>query len=840
MRDRLAPYRRKRDFAKTSEPRGGRSAGRGGTLRFVVQKHAARRLHYDFRLELDGVLKSWAVPKGPSNDPGVKRLAVAVEDHPLDYADFEGIIPEGEYGGGTVMVWDTGTWLPLGADPAADYRKGSLKFELHGKKLHGQWALVRMHARDGDRNWLLVKEHDDAARPGSGDELTERHGRSVLSGRSLAGIAKSRDRVWRSNRASAPASVDVGSIAGAKKAALPTKLAPQLATLVEAVPEGGDWLHEIKFDGYRMLARISGGKARLFSRNGKDWTGKFPRLAAVFGALPLRQGVIDGEIVHLLPNGVSSFGALKQDLAEESTDDLVFFAFDLLHLDGYSLIEARLDARKALLKELTEKAASPLLRFSEHVVGNGEGFHREACRLALEGIVSKRADSPYRAGRSALWVKMKCLMREELAIIGWTDPSGARQGFGSLLLGYYDPTGKLHFAGGVGTGFDQRMLAELRRRLDRLARKTPPSREIAALAPRRAHWVSPSLVAELRFGEWTADGRLRHASFLGLRDDKRGRDVVLDRKAKPVPAAASEITPRSTVEIAGIRLTHAGKLLYPADGIAKLDLAQYYATVADRMLAEAGGRPLTLVRCPDGQGGKCFFQKHANDTVPDALRRFKIAGDDAPYLAIEDASGLIALVQMGVLEIHLWGAQWRDVERPDRVTIDLDPDRGLDWSRMIEAAMTVRGLLSEMGLDSFAKATGGKGLHVVVPLAPRYGWDEVKAFSKSIAEELVRRAPDAYTASLAKKARRGRIFIDYLRNQRGASAIAAFSARARPGAPVAAPLAWKEVENGTRADAFTVITLPQRLAALTRDPWHDLHKLKQKLPAMLRRRLRAA
>jgi bifunctional non-homologous end joining protein LigD len=866
VNDRLAQYRRKRDFTKTPEPTGG-GHKRGAGLRFVVQMHAARQLHYDFRLEMGGVLKSWAVPKGPSLDPSAKRLAVHVEDHPLDYGDFEGVIPQGEYGGGTVIVWDTGTWLPADDDPEAAYRKGTLKFELKGKRLRGHWALVQMKGREGGKNWLLLKERDEEARPGSDDAVVLENRTSAVSGRDLDQVAESRDRVWHSNRSEGATDLapplDPAAIAGARKAELPQDLEPQLAKSAKSVPDGDGWLHEIKLDGYRLLARIRDGKVRLSTRRGNDWTEKFPTVAAALAALDLRDAVVDGEVVRLLSSGVSSFGALQDDLARGDTSGVVYYLFDLLHLDGYDLTGVRLDRRKETLKALLASVPPGVLGYGDHVAGKGAAFQDRASQLGIEGVISKRADAPYRGGRSGAWLKIKFDRREELAVIGWTEPSGTREGLGSLLVGYYDPEGTLHFAGGVGTGFSDEVLRDLRHRLESLALNTPPSREVAKLAPRRAHWVKPELAAEVRYANWTSDGRLREPAFLGLREDRSGRDIVLDPRTHASPAdaapAAEPNTPaapaatvpemtvseRSTVEIEGVRLTHAGKVLYPESGLTKLDLVRYYGVVAERMLAELAGRPLTLLRCPEGYRGHCFYQKHGTATVPKALRRIRIAEkeeDNAEdiYLVAEDRAGLLSLVQMGVLEIHVWGATEPDIAHPDRVVLDLDPDDGLPWSRVIEGAMALRRQLDAIGLESFPKATGGKGLHLVVPLRPRYDWAEIKAFAKSLAEELVQREPAAYTAVMAKKKRHGRIFIDYLRNQRGASAIAAYSARARANAPVAAPLTWQEVESGVRGDAFTVKTLPERLAHLTEDPWQALYRVKQSLPAAVRRKLSAA
>ena len=864
----LEEYRRKRRFGTTSEPEGKVPRARTKALSFVVQKHDASRLHYDFRLEYDGVLKSWAVPKGPSLDPAEKRLAVQVEDHPVEYGGFEGTIPEGEYGGGTVMLWDRGTWQPIG-DPAEGFAKGSLKFELKGKRLKGAWALVQMKgARGADgKNWLLIKERDEAARPGHGTELVARFERSVASNRSMDGIAKAGGKVWRSktrssalkthaerllervvSKGDAPPSsprVDAAKIAGAVRARLPASPRPELATLAEAAPEGADWQHEIKFDGYRMMARVVSGKVRMLSRNGKDWTGRFPKIEAALARLPLDKAIIDGEIVHLQRSGVSSFSALKDDLSANRTDDLVYYVFDLPYLDGHSRAEAPLEARKgALATLLAQVAPDGLVRFSEHVAGSGARFYGKACRLDLEGIVSKRRQSPYRSARTGDWLKVKCVKREEFIILGWTDPGGTRKGLGALLLGYFDPAKVLRFAGAVGTGFTERTLDELRRKLDPLSRANAPSSEIARDAPKRAHWVAPKLVAEVQYSEWTEDGRLRHPSYLGLRDDKEVDDVIPDRlRAAAAPPATSTARAPSgrngVVELAGVRLTHPEKILYPEPGFTKLDLANYYVAVAGAMLPHVKERPLTLVRAPEGVGGKSFYQKHPGDSAPDTLRRIEIDEKEGrtTYLMAEDVAGLVSLVQMGVLEIHLWGSTKRALEKPDRIIFDLDPDTGLEWARVVEGALLVRDLLAEMKLETWPKTTGGKGLHVVLPVRPHYEWEAVKSFAHGIADEIVRRHPDAYTGNLAKRARHGKIFIDYLRNQRGATAIAPFSSRARAGAPVAMPLSWREIEDGVRSDAFTIKTAPERLGKLKRDPWDGLIECRQQLPAAIMRKL---
>ena len=870
----LEEYRSKRDFRKTPEPAGIAAAQRKteAGLSFVIQKHAARRLHYDFRLELDGVLKSWAVPKGPSLDPAEKRLAVHVEDHPLEYGEFEGVIPEGEYGGGAVLLWDRGIWVPLNSDPQAAYRKGSLKFMLEGEKLHGNWALVRMGgkaAKERHENWLLIKERDEEAVPHSGEAIVAENPLSVASGRSLDAIAADRDWVWHSNRgdrqADAPPTPPTKrrapqTIPGARKGRMSGDLKPQLATLANRAPEGSDWLHEIKYDGYRLLVRVEDGKVRLITRGGLDWTAKFPALAHRIAELPLNSALIDGELVHLEPEGTTSFAGLQDAISSGKTDTLSFFAFDLLYRDGWNLARAALEDRKAALAEIVSPRAQGMLRYSDHQIDRGPDFLRQACSFKLEGIVSKRRTDPYRPGRSRSWLKVKCRNREEFVIIGFTDPDGSREGFGALLVGYYDPQGKLRYAGRVGTGFNAAQLIQLRKRLESLVRADPPAPLPKGVSRKGVHWIEPQLVAEVEFADWTADAILRQASFQGLREDKDARDVVYDPKtraavepatkskkapARPKEAASKEAEPLEpqrardgSVLFEGVRLTHPDRILYPGTTLTKLDVARYYAAVKDRALPHLTHRLVTLVRSP-AVGQKTFYQKHIGDEAPAALKRFELkdGADPEIYPFVEDLPGLIALVQMGVLEIHPWGSRIEKLETPDRVTMDLDPDEGLRWERVTEAAVDVREALAGIGLKSFAKTTGGKGLHVVIPLTPKLGWDEVKAFAKWVADSLVAQRPQDFTANMAKRARRGRIYIDYLRNGRGATAVGAYVPRSRPGAPVSTPVSWEEVEQGVRPDEFTVETVPQRLSTLPADPWAEIGKIRQSISAAVRRQV---
>ncbi len=861
----LREYRRKRDFAVTPEP-SGRAAPRGEGRSFVVQKHAATRLHYDFRLELDGVLKSWAVPKGPSLDPGEKRLAMRTEDHPVEYGSFEGTIPEGEYGGGTVLLWDHGTWEPVG-DPHKDLAKGKLEFVLRGKKLRGRWVLVRIRgreSRDADRAWLLIKARDDSARAADFD-ITAALPKSVATSRVLDEITRDRDRVWHSDRF-APGrgrrktdlgAVDAGALPGARRAALPLFIAPQLATLVAAPPAGDEWFHEMKFDGYRVLCRIERGKVQVLSRTGKDWTDRLPGVARAASRLGARAAMIDGEVAVLLPNGVTSFNALQNAMGGTGTDEVLYFVFDLLHLDGSDLTRTPLEQRKEALRILLDAVSGQsTLRYSDHVVGKGDAFLRHACRMALEGVVSKRRDAPYESGRGKSWLKVKCIQEQEFVIGGFTDPEGTRRGIGALLLGVHDASGKLVYVGKVGTGFTSRAAVELRRRLDALER---PSSPFARQPPRaaRAHWVRPELVGEVEFTEWTPDGRLRHPSWKGLREDKPAHAIVRERptgtEAPPRSRTALDgaaarakhsfvrARPRRTsgaatageARVAGVWITHPDRVLYPPQGITKLDLARFYDSIADWILPHLRSRPTSLVRCPEGVAKECFYQKHVGVWAPAALRRVRIQEKKkmGEYLVVDDREGLVGLVQIGVLEIHTWNAVVERLEQPDRLVFDLDPGDGVSWRAVVAAARELRAYLQHLGLESFPKTTGGKGLHLVVPIARGPSWDDCLVFARSVAEELARESPRSFTADVAKSERRGRIYLDYLRNLRGATAVAAYSTRARPGAPVSTPLSWDELSPRLRADHYTVSNLPRRLASLRSDPWADYARTRQALPA---------
>jgi len=840
----LEEYKRKRDFSKTAEPAGKPATSSSDRLGYVIQKHAARRLHYDFRLELDGVLLSWAVPKGPSVDPADRRLAVHVEDHPVEYGAFEGIIPKGEYGGGTVMLWDRGWWEPE-VDPHKGYAKGHLQFTLHGEKLSGSWHLVRAQGkRDGDRQdpWFLIKRDDAAARPGHGTDIVDNETLSAATGRDMAAIADDGDRTWHSRNGQGEAKAkptlealpfDPGKIKGAKRGKAMPEMTPQLPSATDRVPAGDDWLHEIKYDGYRILVEITGGKVTFRTRTGQDWTSRFPAPVQAIAAAGLGDALLDGEIVHLLPSGVASFGDLQNDLSEGKTGRLTVMLFDLLYIDGWDLTGARLEDRKAALAKLIAAVGDERLRYSDHQIGRGPDLFAGAQRLGLEGIVSKRRDAPYRPGRSPSWLKSKCIATEEVIVVGFTDPAGARSGFGALLVGYHTQAGKLTYAGRVGTGFSDKLLSALSQRLTAIEQKTPTVKLPADLSSRGVHWVAPEVVIEISFADWTSDKILRHSRFIGIREDKTPAEIVLDPAGTPdVQAAKAAVGRDGSAVVAGVRITHADRIVYPDKGITKLGVADYYAAVADHMLPQVADRPLSLLRSPDGLAGKGFFQKNLTTGFPDEIGRCEVPEKDGSvtvFAMVRDVQGLIALVQMGVLEIHPWGSRADDLDHPDRLIFDLDPDEGVPWDRIVNAALTLRGRLGDLGLVTFPKTTGGKGLHLVVPVEPALDWDQAKAFTRAVVEGLEAEFPTLYTSSLAKKARRGRIFIDYLRNGRGATAVAAYSTRAKPSATVSVPLTWEEVEGGIRADHFTIESLPRRLQSLSADPWAELPETVQRI-----------
>ena len=877
----LQTYRTKRRFGVTQEPRGQVARAKGHA--FVIQKHAARRLHYDLRLELDGVMKSWAVTRGPSLVPGEKRLAVQVEDHPIDYNKFEGTIPKGEYGGGTVMIWDRGQWQPED-DPHKGLAKGHLSFQLKGKKLHGGWHLVRMHRRRGEKrdNWLLIKQHDDDARGPRDKDILVEQPLSVKTGRSLDEIAdgapshnrkpsdpkpkqdkraaatkkattKKKARRAKSatkdtkpttraasmqlvKRTAAPRGSRTDAFADARRAPLPRFVAPALATLSDKAPGSANWIHEIKFDGYRIQARLENGKVKLLTRKGLDWTDKFPTVAQAVAKLPARTALIDGELVSEDADGISRFSLLQQDLKEGRHDRMVLYAFDLMHLDGADLQPLPLQQRKAALAKLLAKASKRgPLRLSELLTEPGPVLFKHACKMGLEGIISKVADAPYRSGRGHTWLKTKCSDRQELVVIGFAPSSADAHAVGALVLGFYDH-GKLHYAGRTGTGFTHDVARALYRRLNAVTLKKSPLDTVPKeeLGVRKPVWVKPKMVVEVDFHGWTHGDRVRQASFQGVREDKLAKDVARERK-KAVAAAHKSATKRSTpvksrtrVTVGKVTLTHPGRVYWDDAGVTKQDLADYYGKAWKWMRPHVVGRAIALLRCPEGAGGQCFFQKHAHTGIPtEFLHLVPEKGDK--IISIDDLDGLIALVQGGALEIHVRGSTIDDRERADRLVFDLDPGTGTGWNDIVEAAREVRDRLKLVKLESFVKATGGKGLHVVVPIKP-VPWDVAKDFTHAVALAMAKDEPGRYTATSGESNRNKRIFVDYLRNSREATAVAPYSTRARAGAPVAMPVDWSELGSLKSGHRYTVQNSAQRLSRLKQDPWADMNRVKQALP----------
>jgi bifunctional non-homologous end joining protein LigD len=965
MNDRLDLYHRKRRFEDTPEPSGttarkraggktartGRSATRAApdTLSYVIQEHDARRLHYDFRLELNGALLSWAVPKGPSLDPSVKRLAVHVEDHPVEYGTFEGEIPPGNYGAGTVIVWDRGTWEPVGgaAEAARAYAAGKLKFHLHGEKLHGGWTLVRSHMRgSGDKEqWLLIKERDDEARAESDyDVLKERPGsvlddrasngrsakqskapaaKTTAKGKAQAQPKRDEETVSRtaktpsSRRAADPKRPDIvatrsaqslrelaasPAIEGARKAALPASLKPELATLVDSAPPGDDWLYEIKFDGYRVLARIDhaskakGSPVGIHTRNGNDWTAKFSKQVEAFAELDLQTAWLDGEAVVLDERDVPNFQLLQNAFDAHRPQDIVIYLFDLPFLNGYDLRGVPLEQRRAILRALLEGVDDRVLRFSHDFAFSADELLKSACDMALEGIIGKRRDSSYVSGRSPSWIKLKCRRRQEFVIGGYSEPAGSRAAFGALLLGVYDGEGRLQYAGRVGTGFDAALLRSVKQALDAHASERMPF----ASPPRErsrtpVHWVEPVLVAECNFAEWTSDGIVRQASFVSLRDDKPARQIVRETAregadVQPQSETASDDTPQTSApkkraaksttktaakktaakkaattktataaatqsastrttaararalsEVAGVRISHPDRVIDKSSGASKLELVQYYESIAEWMLPHLRERPVALVRAPEDIGGELFFQKHSQKlSIPHVTQHEGLDPGHPPLITVDTLAALVGAAQMGTVEFHTWNAVASNIEKPDRMVFDLDPDPALGWERMVEAAQLTRSLLDELGLTSFCKTSGGKGLHVVVPLAKQAGWDEVKDFSQTVAQHMAATLPQYFSAKMGAQNRKKKIFIDYLRNNRGSSTVAAFSARARPGLGVSVPLAWDELDNTTSGDQWNIRNVHERVDGLSSDPWADYAKTRQRITATMKKRLDGA
>ncbi len=930
--EQLARYRTMRDFKVTAEPSGEgaestrKAAARtqlpkakaAGGLPFVIQKHAASHLHYDFRLGWSGVLKSWAVAKGPSYVTADRRLAVEVEDHPMEYGGFEGIIPRGQYGGGTVMVWDQGTWWPqLGHENVeAGLREGSLKFEMHGSKMRGKWTLIRMHTTKGTAEgrwkssnkpqWLLIKEHDEFERPAGAPAVTDEEPNSAPTGRTMEQIAHAEDHVWNSKEtagpgqawyrqestpAAPPAAPGLASKSTAIKPsraakgspnlssspelaarlnALPKEtqpefLDPQLAQEAEAPPEGTGWLHELKLDGYRMQARKSARGTQMLTRSGLDWTYRVPAVAEAVARLPLEAVTLDGEVVVLAEDGNTNFADLQASFQQGAKNPLTFFCFDLLHLEGHNPRNLPLRERKNLLATILPPTEDAVVRLSEHIEASGAAMFEQACKLHAEGIISKRADAPYRASRNGDWLKSKCLHEQEFVIGGFSLSSDGPDRIGSLLIGYYETQkpgqttpGKLIYAGRTGTGFTQKLRRELRAQLALLETKTTPFTRLPAEAKRGALWARPELVAQVRFATWTAEDLVRQAAFLGLREDKRPEEVFREAATAPPtpkstrsagksgppasPTASPLVKVNSTAKTKplppNLRLTHPQKVLDPESGLTKQQLADFYWAVAERMLPHIADRPLSLVRCPDGAGKPCFYQKHVNHMLPPGVGSVDVpdkkTGVIEPYITLSTPEALAGLAQMGVLEVHPWGSRNADLEHPDRLILDLDPDEDLSWPAVTTAALEVRDRLKKLGLESFLKTTGGKGLHIVAPIQPTLTFAELKDAAHAFVLTMERANPRLYLTKMTKAARKGKIYLDYLRNERGATAVAPFSPRARLGANASVTLDWKEL-SAVERPAFPVADFATWGSRLKRDPWRRLLTLQQTLdPARIR------
>jgi len=897
----LEQYRKKRKFGVTAEPRGRKSSRAGN--QYVIQKHAARRLHYDLRLELDGVMKSWAVTRGPSLDPGEKRLAVHVEDHPIEYNSFEGTIPQGEYGGGTVMIWDRGRWIAEG-DPHKSYAKGHLDFVLEGEKLHGRWHLVRMRGRDRDRheNWLLIKGRDDEARSGSQGDILEKQPLSVASGRSMDDIAagKGKKRVWHSNRgadrsvtetrrqtqrefraelqaqsrsrlktsdgvsakrtarrkSTAKAAMPVARRRSAepersnrRRGGLPDFVPPSLATLHSIPPDGAEWIHEIKFDGYRIEARLDHGAVRLLTRKQQDWTHRFARIAKAVATLPAETALLDGELIVEDENGISSFSLLQTDLKNGRDDRFVYWAFDLLHVDGRDFTAEPLTTRKAALRQLLSgQPRNGPIRFTEDFNERGSVIFEHARDLGLEGIVSKLRDARYQPGRSENFIKIKCHSAQEFVVVGFTASAAMPNAVGALTVAFYD-RGKLRYAGRVGTGYTHQTARDLWKRLNAL-RADRPALDVPKNERRKdVIWVKPQLVIEAEFRGITHDGLLRQASYKGLREDKPAAEVVREtpadgmaanqrqmRKAayrkrgakRSAPSASVRASSNaSRVEVADVQLTHPDRVYWADVGVTKEGLAAYYVDVWNLIAPHLIDRPLAIVRCPDGIAGECFFQKHIASNIKDSSLRHVVASKEHDVIAVEKLSDLIELAQFGALEIHVRGSRLDRLEFCDRIVFDLDPGEDVSWKEIVAAAQETRDRLKAQKLKSFAKLSGGKGIHVVVPVTGA-DWDMTKRFTARIAAAMTADSPQRYLAKMTKSLRRGKIFIDYFRNSREATSVAAYSTRARAGAPISMPLSWEALARTTAGHQFTVLNWKKHLTA---DPWAEIGKIRQTLPA---------
>ncbi|WP_040262445.1 DNA ligase D [Pseudomonas massiliensis] len=890
MSDALQEYNRKRDFEATPEPSGKARPGKvqdaEHALQFCIQKHDASHLHYDFRLELDGTLKSWAVPKGPSLDPRDRRLAIQVEDHPIDYASFEGHIPEGHYGAGDVIVWDRGVWQPE-EEPHKAFEKGRLKFRLQGEKLSGVWNLVRTGMSGSKQQWFLIKSHDEAARDHDQYDVLEAAPDSVISDRTLVPRARgkaastrmpaktpSRSRSADTKPATSvgrpPASSKKrGALEGAVAAPLPETLTPELATLVESAP-AGEWTYEIKFDGYRILARIDQGEVRLFTRNGHDWTARLPRQAQALKALGLESAWLDGEVIVNNDEGVPAFQSLQNAFESDQAQAIVYYLFDLVYLNGMDLSQAPLEQRRAALDKLLQANQDGGLRFSASFDEAATSLLDSACSLKMEGLIGKRLGSPYVSRRSNDWIKLKCKHRQEFVVVGYTEPRGSRSAFGALLLGLHDAdSGELRYAGKVGTGFNEHTLKTIHARLQPLEVKKPAlANPPKGAEARGVHWLKPTQLAEVAYAEMTREGSVRHAVFHGLRQDKPATEIIQETpmdtaklkaekastkttakaasartgargagEAKPAPLKASRVG-KHEAPAGEIRITHPDRVIDATSGTTKLQLAQYYAQVAAWILPHLERRPVALVRAPEGIAGELFFQKHAERLKIPGISTLGSAFSGQPVMVVDNPQALLGAVQMSTVEFHTWNATSKDGQHPDRFVLDLDPDPALPWKAMVEATQLTLTVLDELGLKSFLKTSGGKGMHIVVPLKPKDDWESVKAFSHAIVSHLARLLPDRFSEVAGPKNRVGKIFVDYLRNSQGATTICAFAARTREGLPVSVPVSREEVAGLKGGNQWNIHNIHERLAEMEgNDPWEGYAKVRQTITATMRKKL---
>lgn len=837
----LAKYWAKRDFCVSPEPRG-KLDTTGNKLSFVVQKHAASRLHYDFRLELNGVLMSWALPKGPSYDPADKRIAIHVEDHPLSYGSFEGTIPAKQYGAGTVIVWDNGTWEPVG-DSKEGLAKGKILFELHGQKLKGRWELVKI-AKPGEKQelWILFKKRGDSyARPRAEYDVVSALPDSVIA-KPLAAAPLTLKSPALGRKLAKSVTATEGEIPGAVKAPLPEKLAPQLATLANGVPAAGDWMYEIKFDGYRIMSRIDKGKASLITRGGHDWSDKMPGLVAELEQLGLKSAWLDGEIVALDGNGLPSFNRLQKSFDQHtSAASIDYFLFDVPFFEGYDLREVALVERRRLLKALLDNKGTEHVRFSADFLGEPASILESACKMKLEGIIAKRADAPYSSRRTETWLKLKCKLRQEFVVAGYTDRTDGSAQIGSLLLGVYGDNGELVSVGSVGTGWDSAEAKELKKKLTALeipktafaAGPSKPGRW-SKRAGGSERWVAPKLVAEVEYAQLTPDGQIRHASYVSLRADKAAKTI--HQEAAKTPGGGAPGQPAARTPAGAIKVSNADRVIDASTGLTKLDLVRYYESVTDFILPHLKGRPCSLVRGPTGVGGQLFFQKHSERTAIPGLSDLDPAlwpGHDA-LLEVATAQGLAGAAQMNVIEFHTWNSTTKAIDKPDRMIYDLDPGEGTRWEHIQEAATLVRGFLQQLGLDCWLKTSGGKGLHVVVPLTPKLEYDTINRFSKAVVEHLAKVVPTRFVAKSGPSNRVGKLFVDYLRNSHGATTASAFSARARPGLGVSMPVSWDDLPKLKSGAQWTISTAREHLSFQVADPWADYWKSKQTLIAAMK------